>query len=82
MASVYRNYVAGVEQTEFETAKINAYVARYQWFAAPALALLMLEVFLSTRAARSVKQPPPATAIDQAQPAKPSSSAPQKQQAA
>ncbi len=50
MAEVYHGYVANVEQTEFETAKINAYVARYQWFALPALALLMLEVFLSTRA--------------------------------
>ncbi len=53
MADVYHNYVASVEQTEFETAKINAYIARYQWFAAPALALLLLEVLLSTRAAIS-----------------------------
>ncbi len=52
MADVYHGYVANVEQTEFETAKINAYVARYQWFAVPALALLLLEVFLSTRAAK------------------------------
>ena len=49
MADVYHNYVANVEQTEFETAKINAYIARYQWFALPALALLLLEVLLSTR---------------------------------
>jgi Ca-activated chloride channel family protein len=53
MADVYHGYVANVEQTDFETAKINAYVARYQWFALPALALLLLEVFLSTRAAKS-----------------------------
>ena len=52
MADVYHNYVANVEQTEFETAKINAYIARYQWFAVPALALLLLEVFVSTRPAR------------------------------
>ena len=52
MADVYHNYVANVEQTDFETAKINTYVARYQWFALPALALLLLEVFLSTRAAK------------------------------
>ncbi len=51
MSDVYHNYVANVEQTEFETAKINAYVARYQWFALPALALLLLEVFVSSRAA-------------------------------
>jgi Ca-activated chloride channel family protein len=49
MGDVYQGYVANVEQTEFETAKINAYVARFQWFAVPALALLLLEVFLSTR---------------------------------
>ncbi|UUO04391.1 VWA domain-containing protein [Blastopirellula sp. J2-11] len=49
MADVYRNYLAQVEQTEFETAKINVYIPRFQWFAAPALALLLLEVFLSSR---------------------------------
>ena len=49
MGDVYHDYVANVEQTEFETAKINAYVARFQWFAVPALALLLLEVFVSTR---------------------------------
>ncbi len=56
MADVYHNYVANVEQTEFETAKINAYIARYQWFAVPALALLLLEVYLSTRPARANRQ--------------------------
>ncbi len=49
MADVYRGYIANVEQQEFETAKINAYIARFQWFAVPALALLLLEVWLSTR---------------------------------
>jgi Ca-activated chloride channel family protein len=49
MSDVYHGYVANVEQTEFETAKINAYIARFQWFAVPALALLLLEVFVSTR---------------------------------
>jgi len=44
MASVYHRYVAQVKQTEFDTATINTYVARYQWFAAPALALLVLEL--------------------------------------
>ena len=52
MAEVYHRYVANVEQADFETAKINAYVARFQWFALPALALLLLEVLLSTRAAK------------------------------
>ena len=52
MGDVYHGYVANVEQTEFETAKINAYIARFQWFAIPALALLLLEVFMSTRRTR------------------------------
>ena len=52
MADVYHGYVANVEQTEFETAKINAYIARFQWFALPALALLLLEVVISTRTPR------------------------------
>ncbi|WP_162006711.1 VWA domain-containing protein [Roseimaritima sediminicola] len=52
MAGVYRRYIANVPQTEFETARINAYVARYQWFAAPALLLLLIEVWLSTAAGR------------------------------
>lgn len=49
MADVYHRFVANVEQSEFETARINIYVARYQWFAAPALLLLVLEVWISTR---------------------------------
>ena len=49
MADVYHGYVSNVEQTEFETAKINTYTARFQWFAAPALTLLLLEVWISTR---------------------------------
>ncbi len=49
MADVYHGYIANVEQIEFETAKINTYVARFQWFSLPALALLLLEVFVSTR---------------------------------
>jgi Ca-activated chloride channel family protein len=68
MADVYHNYVASVEQIEFETAKINAYIARYQWFAAPALALLLLEVLLSTRAAKSTSNRKPQTTTDFAKP--------------
>ena len=53
MADVYHGCVANVEQTEFETARINSYIARYQWFAAPALALILLEVWISTRNVRA-----------------------------
>ena len=52
MADVYHGYVANVEQTEFETAKINTYIPRFQWFAVPALVLLLLEIFWSTRVAK------------------------------
>ena len=44
MADVYHRYIASVDQTEFETAKVDAYEARFQWFLAPALALLLLEL--------------------------------------
>lgn len=52
MADVYHNYIAGVEQTEFDTAKINQYEARYQWFLVPALVLLLAEIVLTTWPAR------------------------------
>jgi Ca-activated chloride channel family protein len=47
MADVYHGYIANIEQTEFETAKINLYEARFQWFLVPALLLLLLEVAVS-----------------------------------
>jgi Ca-activated chloride channel family protein len=53
MGDVYHRYVANVEQAEFESAKINAYIPRFQWFAVPALVLLLLEMFVSTRRMRS-----------------------------
>lgn len=52
MSDVYHGYVANLEQTEFETAKINAYIARHQWFAVPALAFLLLEIWITTRHAK------------------------------
>jgi Ca-activated chloride channel family protein len=48
MADVYHGYISGVEQTEFESAKISQYEARYQWLLAPALLLLAGEVVLTT----------------------------------
>ncbi len=58
MADVYHGYVANVQQQEFETARINAWIPRFQWFAVPALALLLLEVFVSTRKFRVRKNSP------------------------
>ncbi len=48
MAEVYHSYIANVEQAEFETAEIDAYTPRYQWFAGVAFVLLILEVWVTT----------------------------------
>jgi Ca-activated chloride channel family protein len=48
MSDVYHSYIERVEQTNFETARVNQYEARYQWFLLPALVLLLLEVVVST----------------------------------
>jgi Ca-activated chloride channel family protein len=48
MADVYHRYITGVEQTEFATARINEYEARYQWFLGAALLLLLMEVVVTT----------------------------------
>ena len=55
MSQVYHRYIASVQQGEFATARINRYEARYQWFLAPAIVLLVLEVWLRTRT--SVSKP-------------------------
>ena len=47
MADVYHRYVASVQQTEFETAKIKTTIPRFQWFAGAALLLLLLESSLA-----------------------------------
>jgi Ca-activated chloride channel family protein len=51
MADVYHRYIASVDQTEFETAKVDSYEARFQWFLAPALLLLLMEVLWVRRKA-------------------------------
>ena len=48
MADVYHRYIANVEQSEFETAKINAFIPRYQWFAFPAFVCLFLHTLIGT----------------------------------
>ena len=59
MADVYHNYIAGVEQTEFETARINQYEARFQWFLVPALVFLLLEIVLTTWPVRDARKNEP-----------------------
>jgi Ca-activated chloride channel homolog len=49
MADVYHGYIANVEQTEFETAKVNSLEARFQWFLLPAILLLLIETALQSR---------------------------------
>jgi Ca-activated chloride channel family protein len=56
MADVYHGYIAGVEQEEFETARINQYEARFQWFLAVGLLLLLLEVAISSWPVRGVAE--------------------------
>jgi Ca-activated chloride channel family protein len=48
MSDVYHSYIGRVEQTNFETARVNQYEARFQWFLLPALILLLLEVVITT----------------------------------
>ena len=48
MADVYHNYVAQVEKSEFETAKVNAFIPRFQWFALPAFVCLLMHGWLTT----------------------------------
>ncbi|WP_052329568.1 VWA domain-containing protein [Rhodopirellula sp. SWK7] len=43
MGEIYDRYIAGMQATEFETAKVDAYVARFQWFALPAFVLLLID---------------------------------------
>lgn len=49
MAEIYHGYVADIEQTEFETATIDTYIPRFQWLAVPALILLLIETYVSTK---------------------------------
>lgn len=56
MADVYHQYVANVPQTEFESATIDAYTPRFQWFAIPGLILLLIEIWISTAKPRTQRQ--------------------------
>ncbi len=53
MADIYHQYIANVEQQDFETARINTYIPRYQIFLGLALALVLLEMFWPQRASSS-----------------------------
>jgi Ca-activated chloride channel family protein len=48
MDDVYQGYIADIDPKEFATAQINALVPRFQWFALPALVLLLIEIWISS----------------------------------
>jgi Ca-activated chloride channel family protein len=48
MADVYHHYIAGVEQEQFETARISQYEPRYQWFVGAGLLLLLIEIVVTS----------------------------------
>jgi Ca-activated chloride channel family protein len=52
MADVYHRYIANLEKSEFETAKINAFIPRFQWFAFPAFACLFFHGWLASSGIR------------------------------
>ena len=52
MADVYHRYIANLEKSEFEIAKINAFIPRFQWFAFPAFACLFLHGWLTSSGIR------------------------------
>jgi len=53
MSDVYHGYIADVPQQQFETARINRYRARFQWFLLPALVVILAEITWSTARSRS-----------------------------
>jgi len=53
MAQVYHRYIANVEKAEFETAKINALIPRYQWFALPAFVCIFLHSLMGSTSRKS-----------------------------
>ena len=52
MADVYHRYIANLEKSEFEIVKINAFIPRFQWFAFPAFACLLLHGWLTSSGIR------------------------------
>jgi len=49
MSRFYDTHLAGITRREGESRAVRKYFVRYQWFAAPALFLLLLETYLAQR---------------------------------
>ena len=47
MGAVYHRFIRAIDQRDFESTKINAYIPRYPWFLGTALILLLIDSFLS-----------------------------------
>lgn len=47
MAQVYHRFIRAIDQREFDTTQINAYVPRYPWFLGAALALLVFDLLIT-----------------------------------
>lgn len=52
MGEVYHRFIAGIQEQQFDTAKINGYIPRYQWFIGFALCVMLLDVFLNSKRKR------------------------------
>ena len=46
MAAVYHRYIANVGKQDFESARINSYIPRFQYFVGAAILLLIIPIFL------------------------------------
>ncbi len=46
MDAVYHQFIANIEQQDFESARVNSYVPRYQWFLGFALLMLLADILL------------------------------------
>ena len=49
LGEIYDKYMASMGEREFESARVQRYDARYQWFAGVALLLLIIEVWMTDR---------------------------------
>lgn len=47
MADVYHRYISNLTQREFDSARVEHLIPRFQWFAGAALALLLLDTLVS-----------------------------------
>lgn len=54
MGAVYHTHLTGIAQRDFDAAKVNTYIPRFQWFAAAALLLLVIDALVTDRRRKAV----------------------------